>query len=782
MMTCRDQAPPSIAGKRIHGGNYVISRRPETLFEPGIGSPSTRIGFTMSNLHIDQFKCIETTCGSLLVELQRIWDEVGEPDVERDKMVLNIEQQCLAVYRRKVEEAKSSRAQLHQTIAHSKAEIADICSSLAEQSVKGDWKACGNLKEELETIIPQLEDLRKRKMERKNQFVEVLIELQKISNEIYSEDNRYKSTVDETNLSVKRLDELRMQLLDLQNEKSNRLKQVVDQLSKLNSLCLVLGVDFKETICKIHPALDNSKAPKDVSNSTIEKLANKIRGLQEVKMQRMQKLQYLASSLLELWDLMDTPIEEQQMFQNVTSNIVASESEITEPNMLSMDNIKYVEGEVSRLEQFKSVKIKEVILKKRLELEEICRKTHMVTEGHQEYSIEAIESGPVDPLYLLEQTELQIANAKEEAFSRKEILDKVEKWFAAREEECWLEEYSRDDNRYNAGRGTHLNLKRAERARALVNKIPAMVETLTSRVSAWEKERGIDFFYDGLRLLNMLKDYINLRQEKEQEKQRHRDQKKLQVQLIAEQEALYGSKPSPPKSVKKASRPSTGIASNRKLSLGGAMLQNLKPEKAAPRVNFNKKVDCVNRYSPLSRQHSGGFSAHSGRRNSENDGPLVKKHPSGAVKARGVVESPLIRNPLSPVKANILNFLEDQKRTQSGTLQTTLPGSKTPSKSTFVGNDENRTTTPKTMPIPVPMTPKTVSVPMLTAMTPATPCVLSFGPRAIQKIEEQVVEYSFEEVRAGLRQTVSAKVKEELFFFCFCGVLKSPVTDNYMSV
>ena len=39
---------------------------------------------------------------------------------------------------------------------------------------------------------------------------------------------------------------------------------------------------------------------------------------------------------------MDTPIEEQQMFQNVTSNIVASESEITEPNMLSMDNIKYV--------------------------------------------------------------------------------------------------------------------------------------------------------------------------------------------------------------------------------------------------------------------------------------------------------------------------------------------------------------------------------------------------------------------------------------------------------
>ena len=39
---------------------------------------------------------------------------------------------------------------------------------------------------------------------------------------------------------------------------------------------------------------------------------------------------------------MDTPIKEQQMFQNVTSNIVAAEHEITEPNTLSVDFINYV--------------------------------------------------------------------------------------------------------------------------------------------------------------------------------------------------------------------------------------------------------------------------------------------------------------------------------------------------------------------------------------------------------------------------------------------------------
>ena len=51
--------------------------------------------------------------------------------------------------------------------------------------------------------------------------------------------------------------------------------------------------------------------------------------------------------------------------------------------------------------------------------------------------------GAVDPSHILEQIELQIGNVKEEALSRKEILERVEKWMAACEEECWLEEYNR---------------------------------------------------------------------------------------------------------------------------------------------------------------------------------------------------------------------------------------------------------------------------------------------------------------------------------------------------
>lgn len=53
-------------------------------------------------------------------------------------------------------------------------------------------------------------------------------------------------------------------------------------------------------------------------------------------------------------------------------------------------------------------------------------------------------------------------------------MDRIERWLFACDEENWLECYNLDGNRYTAGRGGHENLKRAERARILVNKIPCI--------------------------------------------------------------------------------------------------------------------------------------------------------------------------------------------------------------------------------------------------------------------------------------------------------------------
>lgn len=49
------------------------------------------------------------------------------------------------------------------------------------------------------------------------------------------------------------------------------------------------------------------------------------------------------------------------------------------------------------MEELKASKMKELVLKKRFELDEICRKTHMVPESDSalDIAIEAIESGTV---------------------------------------------------------------------------------------------------------------------------------------------------------------------------------------------------------------------------------------------------------------------------------------------------------------------------------------------------------------------------------------------------
>lgn len=654
-----------------------------------------------------------------------IWDEVGEPDTARDKTLLELEQECLDVYRRKVDQANRCRAQLRQSIAEAEAELAGICSAIGEPPVhvrQSNQKLHG-LREELNAIVPYLEEMKTKKVERWNQFVHVIEEIKKISSEIRPSDFLpFKKPVDQSDLSLRKLEELTKELESLQKEKSDRVKQVMEHLNTLHSLCEVLGIDFKQTIHEVHPSLDEADGSKNLSNTTIDRLASAVNRLREMKIQRMQKLQDFASTMLELWNLMDTPIEEQQMFQNVTCNIAASEHEITEPNILSIDFLGYVESEVIRLEQLKGSKMKDLVLKKKSELEEHRRRAHLIgEEGYSdEFNIEAIESGAIDPALVLEQIEAHIATVKDEAFSRKDILEKVERFLNACEEEAWLEDYNKDDNRYNAGRGAHLTLKRAEKARILVNKIPGMVDVLSSKIIAWENERGKEFTYDGVRLISMLDEYMIVRQEKEQEKKRQRDQKKVQDQLKAEQEALYGSKPSPskPQSTKKAPRNSIGGA-NRRLSVGGAPFQVPKTDILHSKtVRAAKRTEDIATLSPGSR----GIDI--------ADLPIKKL----SFNASALRETETPRKPFAQI----------------------MPASSVPSTPvrpiTNDMEDENRTPNPKTFGALNPKTPMTVAAPMQLAMTPAvgnkvaaTPVSLVYEKPELALPEE--IEYSFEERR-----------------------------------
>nr|GEW45210.1 65-kDa microtubule-associated protein 8 isoform X1 [Tanacetum cinerariifolium] len=153
--------------------------------------------------------------------------------------------------------------------------------------------------------------------------------------------------------------------------------------------------------------------------------------------------------------------------------------------------------------------MKELLVKKRTELVEICRRSHMEVPSLSEmdHVVSSIKHGEMDYAVLLRSMDEQIARAEDEALSRKMIMEKVEKWALAREEERWLEEYNMDENRYTVSRGAHKNLKRAERARVMVNKIPALVESLIAKTKSWEEERKKVFLYDEVPLLALMQEY-----------------------------------------------------------------------------------------------------------------------------------------------------------------------------------------------------------------------------------------------------------------------------------
>ncbi|XP_019183039.1 PREDICTED: 65-kDa microtubule-associated protein 1-like isoform X1 [Ipomoea nil] len=508
----------------------------------------------------------QPTCGTLLQQLQKLWDEVGESDEERDKMLLELEQECFDVYKRKISCAVKCRAKLLQELADAKDELSSLQASLGEMTCNNGIipdKTSRTIKEQLAAIEPALEKLWKQKGERVKEFFDVQSQIQKIRNEISGTSDQPESVkVDESDLSQKKLDEFGVQLQELQKEKSERLRKVLEFVSTVQNLCAVLGVDFLSTVSEVHPSLNDSTGTqsKSISNDTLLRLAKTVSVLKEDKQQRLQKLQELGAELIDLWNLMETPEEERSVFDHVTCNVSASIDEVIGPGSLAQDLIQQIAVEVERLDKLKSSRMKEISLERQAELEHIFARAHIEidTEAAREEIMALTESGNIEPAELLAKMDDQIAKAKEEASSRREILDKIEKWMFACEEECWLDDYNRDKNRYNACRGAHLNLKHAEKARILVSKIPAIVESLVNKTQAWEQDRGTTFTYDGVPLLAMLDEYMMLRHDREEHKRRFREQKMSNC----------GFSPGQP-STKKANGSSNGAAPSRRLSLRG---------------------------------------------------------------------------------------------------------------------------------------------------------------------------------------------------------------------
>lgn len=542
-------------------------------------------------------------CNVLLGELQQIWNEMGESEADKDRMMLEIERECLEVYQRKIDEAANAKAHLHQSVVAKEAEFATLMASLGELNLHSTIqkeKRATTLREHLASLHTLVEELKLKKEERVKEFVDLKAQIDKITAEIsgygHPIGSLYSLNLEEQDLSLRKLNDYQTHLRGLQRQKSERLQKILGFVNEVHSLCGVLGLDFLKTIGDVHPSLHgtNLEQSTNISDSTVEGLEKTITRLKTERKNRYQKLKDIVSTLSELWNLMGSTKEEKQKLSGIVSIFRASGTETLESGALSTENMEQALEEVERLTNLKASRMKELVMKKRSELEDLCRKIHVLPDPNTapEKSSALIDSGLVDPCELMANIEAEIIRIKDEALIRKEIMDKIERWLSACDEENWLEEYNQDDNRYNAVRGAHTNLKRAERARITVTKIPAMVDSLISKTLAWEDVRKKLFHYDGVRLVSILEDYKLARLQKEHEKKRQRDQKKLQDLLMTEKEAMYGSKPSPRRS--SSFRKTNGYRPNgngsmtptpRRNSLGGATPELLTPRSYSGRQN-----------------------------------------------------------------------------------------------------------------------------------------------------------------------------------------------------
>uniref|UniRef100_A0A0D9XEC8 Microtubule-associated protein MAP65-1a n=1 Tax=Leersia perrieri TaxID=77586 RepID=A0A0D9XEC8_9ORYZ len=351
-----------------------------------------------------------TRCGALLRELQQIWAEVGESEGEKNKVLSEIERECLEVYRRKVDDANRTRVQLHQSVATKEAEVASLIATLGEHKLylKKD-KSVVPLKEQLAAVVPVLESLKGKKEDRIKQFSDIQSQIEKIRSELseYSDDDKKANTliVDENDLSTRKLNNYQAQLRTLQKEKSDRLHKVLEYVNEVHRLCGVLGIDFVETVHGVHPSLHQNglEQSTNISDRTLESLANTISNLKAERKTRIDKMRETMESLCKLWKLMDSSEGERRQFNKVMSVLISSEEEISSPGALSQETIEKMDAEVERLTKLKASRLKEIFMKRRSELEEICRTAHIEPDAstNPEQTNEMIDSGSMLCILLL---------------------------------------------------------------------------------------------------------------------------------------------------------------------------------------------------------------------------------------------------------------------------------------------------------------------------------------------------------------------------------------------
>eukprot|EP00899_Mesostigma_viride_P004873 jgi/Mesvir1/14387/Mv09783-RA.1 len=325
-------------------------------------------------------------------------------------------------------------------------------------------------------------------------------------------------------------------------------------------------------------SLEEGGTTLDVSGATLAGVDELVRALRLERAERMSRVAAKLDTMEALWALLSTPEGERRAFDHLrtiaqyakealaeegaTATEAASDASsgavsasvssalcrkdqrpaVLKPGSLSDDIMAKMDAEVSRLQALKQERMRELVAARQRELDVLCEATCLPHTLRLWESVQGEGAGRLLAEDALAQLDAEIARVTEDSRGRAPVLALIDKYQHAVAEEKWLEEYEQDENRYTA-RGSHEKLRRAEKARAMVSKVPGLVSAMHAGVLAWEAEHGRDFLYKG-GIYRAVCEQLKGKVEHDKEEQRRlREQKKLESMRMTEQELKYGSSP-----------------------------------------------------------------------------------------------------------------------------------------------------------------------------------------------------------------------------------------------
>ncbi|KAI3947106.1 hypothetical protein MKW92_000041, partial [Papaver armeniacum] len=306
LLLLKDRRKVVFADARSH----ILKLREEIAGNSKLTEQAEAPAVSEDDLSLKKLAELHTTCATLLKQLHQIWDEVGESDGNRKEMLCQINQECLDIYKKNVDQAGKLSALLSQQMQHEVGEEDDKHNDMLHQI---DQELFGVYEIKVDEAAKSSALLRQELIDkRKMLFADVQSQIQKIRAEI-TEQALEAPTVNEDDLSLNKLDELRSELQVFQ-EKSDcfKVSKVLACITTVRDLCPVLGINFVNFINEVSPSLTKS-----INNGTFSELEKTVELLKE---RSWRKLHRTVS-------LMDTSPEERSMFDHVTCYISATVDE-----------------------------------------------------------------------------------------------------------------------------------------------------------------------------------------------------------------------------------------------------------------------------------------------------------------------------------------------------------------------------------------------------------------------------------------------------------------------